>query len=47
MKILIIEDEQLLAGAIAEVLRRKGFEAEAVYDGRPGRNTRSWASTTC
>ena len=33
LKILIIEDEQLLADSIAEVLRRKGFEAEAVYDG--------------
>ena len=36
MKILIIEDEQLLADSIAEVLRRKGFEAEAVYDGETG-----------
>ena len=30
MKILIIEDEQLLADSIAEVLRRKGIEADAV-----------------
>ena len=36
LKILIIEDEQLLADSIAEVLRRKGFEAEAVYDGETG-----------
>jgi len=36
LKILIIEDEQLLADSIAEVLRRKGLEAEAVYDGETG-----------
>lgn len=36
LKILIIEDEQLLADSIAEVLRRKGLKAEAVYDGETG-----------
>ena len=33
MKILIIEDEELLANSIRDLLRSRGFEAEAVYDG--------------
>ena len=33
MKILIIEDEALLAGSIQTLLERRGFEAEAVCDG--------------
>ncbi len=33
MKILIIEDERLLAGSIKDLLEIQGFEAEAVYDG--------------
>ena len=36
MKILIIEDEKLLADSIAELLKSKGFEVEAVYDGESG-----------
>ena len=36
MKVLIIEDERLLADSIAEVLRSKGFTVEAVYDGETG-----------
>lgn len=36
MKILIIEDEQLLADSIGELLRGKGFEVEIVYDGESG-----------
>ena len=35
MKILIIEDERLLAGSIKDLLEIQGFEAEAVYDGEP------------
>lgn len=36
MKILIIEDERLLAGSIKDLLEIQGFEAEAVYDGETG-----------
>ena len=36
MKILIIEDEVLLANSIAALLRDKGFDALAVYDGETG-----------
>lgn len=37
MKILIIEDEKLLADSIKALLESKGFEAETVYDGEDGR----------
>ncbi len=36
MKILIVEDEVLLASSIAALLRDKGFDALAVYDGDTG-----------
>lgn len=36
MKILIIEDEKLLAESIKKLLERKGFEVECVYDGKTG-----------
>ena len=36
MKVLIIEDEKLLADSIRSVLERNGFEAECVYDGEAG-----------
>ena len=36
MKILIIEDEKLLADSIKMLLERKGFEVECVYDGKTG-----------
>ena len=36
MKILIIEDEKLLADSIRMLLERKGFEVECVYDGKSG-----------
>ncbi len=36
MKILIIEDEKLLADSIRTMLQSKGFEVEAVYDGVAG-----------
>ncbi len=36
MKILIIEDEKLLAGALCDLLESKGFETKAVYDGKSG-----------
>lgn len=36
MKILIIEDEKLLAESVANILQSKGFETEAVYDGKTG-----------
>lgn len=36
MKILIIEDEKMLAASIKTLLERKGFEVECVYDGKSG-----------
>lgn len=36
MKILIIEDEKLLADSIGELLKGKGFDVEIVYDGETG-----------
>ena len=36
MKILIIEDEKVLADSLKLMLQSKGFEAEAVYDGESG-----------
>lgn len=36
MKILIIEDEKLLADSIGEILRGKGFDVEIVYDEESG-----------
>ncbi len=36
MKILVIEDEQLLAQSIRALLERKGFEVETVFDGESG-----------
>ena len=36
MKILIVEDEVLLADSVAELLRGRGFETEAAYDGEAG-----------
>lgn len=36
MKILIIEDEKLLADSIRSLLENKGFEVETAYDGETG-----------
>lgn len=36
MKILVIEDEKMLADSIKAMLERKGFQVEAVYDGESG-----------
>lgn len=36
LKILIIEDEKLLADSIGEILQGKGFDVEIVYDGESG-----------
>lgn len=38
MKILIIEDERLLADSLKELLEKKGFEVEIAYDGETGRD---------
>ena len=37
MKILIIEDEKILADSLKTLLEGKGFEVEAVYDGEMGK----------
>ena len=36
MKILLIEDEKLLSDSLKTLLKAKGFEVEAVYDGETG-----------
>ena len=36
MKILIVEDERLLADSLKVLLEKKGFQVEAVYDGESG-----------
>ena len=36
MKILIVEDEKLLADSLKTMLSNKGFQVEAVYDGQSG-----------
>lgn len=36
MKILIIEDEKLLADSLKKLLEKKGFDVETVYDGETG-----------
>ena len=36
MKILIVEDERLLAASLKTLLEKKGFQVEAVYDGETG-----------
>ncbi len=36
MKILVIEDDKLLAESLRDILERKGFQVETVYDGVAG-----------
>ena len=36
MKILIVEDEKLLADSLKALLQSKGFDVEVVYDGEDG-----------
>ena len=36
MKVLIVEDERLLADSLKTLLEKKGFQVEAVYDGETG-----------
>lgn len=36
MKILVIEDEKLLADSLKNLLQNKGFDVEVVYDGESG-----------
>ena len=36
MKILVIEDEKMLADSIRALLEKKGFQVETVYDGETG-----------
>ena len=36
MKVLVVEDEKLLADSIQALLQRRGFQVEAVYDGLTG-----------
>lgn len=37
MKILVIEDEKMLADSIKAMLQRNGFQVECVYDGEAGK----------
>ena len=41
MKILVIEDERLLADSIRSMLERKGFQVECVYDGESDKESGS------
>ena len=36
MRILIVEDDKLLASALADLLEARGFETETVWDGESG-----------
>lgn len=36
MKILIVEDDRILADSLKDMLTKKGFDVEAVYDGEDG-----------
>ena len=38
MKILIVEDEVLLANSLKTLLEKKGFTVEVAYDGEPGQD---------
>lgn len=38
MKILIIEDEKLLADSLQALLLQKGFQVEVAYDGETGKD---------
>ena len=38
MKILIVEDEKLLADSLRDMLQQKGFQVEVAYDGIAGRD---------
>lgn len=38
MKILIIEDEKLLADTLQAILQQKGFQVEVAYDGETGKS---------
>ncbi len=42
MKILVIEDEKLLADSIQALLTKKGFEVEVAYDGKQAKSMRNW-----
>ena len=38
MKILIVEDEVLLANSLKTLLEKKGFTVEVAYDGETGKD---------
>ena len=38
MKILIVEDEKLLADTLRDMLQQKGFQVEVAYDGETGKS---------
>ena len=47
MKILIVEDEKLLADSLKTMLSNKGFQVEAVYDGQSGMDYALLGILTC
>ena len=47
MKVLIIEDEKLLADSLKALLESKDLKWKRCMMESPGRNMRSWASTIC
>lgn len=47
MRILIIEDEKLLADSLKALLEQNGFEADAACDGKPVSIMLRWEFMTC
>lgn len=47
VRILVVEDEKLLADTVAAFLKSKGFGVDTVYDGEAGEAYARWASMTC
>ena len=47
MKVLIIEDEKLLADSIRSVWSARGLKRSASTTARPELNMRSWEFMTC
>lgn len=47
MRVLIVEDEKLLAESLKTLLERKGFTVETAFDGITGRSMPRPAFTIC
>ena len=47
MKVLVIEDEKLVAESIRAILEHKGFDVEMCTMAKRAQSMRSWGSTIC